>query len=860
MQIKQFLSCATAFRFPIGQKKRYIKALEFDSGPSLLRNRAVKLPTRPTTSLIFLVVFLICWTRIGFFGLMPVGGDASRFGLGLMAEQSRAMAALRIPLWNSLWGYGFPALAESQLGVFYPPHLLLYSLLPLEAAYSFDMAFHALWAAVGAWLLARRICISPQGASLTGIAFAGSGFFLVHLPHHWGFTTGSWLPWIFYAGLRLAEVSGKSRLLALRWMTLLAFAMAMPVLTGHFQLGFISMVSLGVWWLFLLIFGRKQIEIGPGRFFLLGMAAPILALWLTLVQVWPTAQLANLANQQRDWEYLSGFALPPTHLVGLLAPAFGRTVSFWRPLFWDQFHSSPEELFFYVGLVPLGLALSATMLRFRQDHITKTLVFTLIITLILAFGPYFPGFNLLIRLPGFSFFRAPARWTLASTLMLALLAGQGLDLIIADFQRVRRAMVRLSLAALLLIISFVILVEGVIGTSGASINQKTGGSGLAIIEKTRVFLMPAWADVRTAGEWVRESSRFDAAVIPAYAKPYTRLNLTGFSRDRQKAWLAEVGPAAAMLAVMAGSLMLIRQRAGVLLVLCCVSFADFFLLFGLRPIETAPIGPIADQSPMLRRLGELSSRQSWPVAVIGDVGNLPMAVGASPLRAYRTLDIPVMPELTTRLAQPFDSNTLELARLAGVGFYLFDPPTWAQLRGRWTPQNARVEEIDDPTLWAWLTTSELARRGNNSRFGLVILNQPVTRAWHVPVDIDINRGDFIEQLIGKAQPLEVDRPSPENLKIQRQTDSAEYWMISQWADPSWQAELINENGKAISSPIIPLAGGWQAIKIPGPGRWTLGLSYKSAQFSRLLFFSGAGWCAAVAGLFFLKCKQLPQKG
>jgi hypothetical protein len=85
-------------------------------------------------------------------------------------------------------------------------------------------------------------------------------------------------------------------------------------------------------------------------------------------------------------------------------------------------------------------------------------------------------------------------------------------------------------------------------------------------------------------------------------------------------------------------------------------------------------------------------------------------------------------------------------------------------------------------------------------------------------------------------------------------------MISQWADPSWQAELKNENGKAISSPIIPLAGGWQAIKIPGPGRWTLGLSYKSAQFSRLLFFSGAGWCAAVAGLFFLKCKQLPQKG
>ena len=48
-------------------------------------------------------------------------------------------------------------------------------------------------------------------------------------------------------------------------------------------------------------------------------------------------------------------------------------------------------------------------------------------TLVLSLGPNVPGFENLIRLPGFSFFRAPARWGLATALALALLAGKGVD-------------------------------------------------------------------------------------------------------------------------------------------------------------------------------------------------------------------------------------------------------------------------------------------------------------------------------------------------------------------------------------------------------------------------------------------------
>src|SRR5689334_833834 len=82
-----------------------------------------------------LVAGVVGWLwPIGFGGKMPVGGDVLQFSIGLMAVLGRAIRAGRLPLWNDLWGYGFPGVAESQMGVFYPPHLLLYGPLSAELA------------------------------------------------------------------------------------------------------------------------------------------------------------------------------------------------------------------------------------------------------------------------------------------------------------------------------------------------------------------------------------------------------------------------------------------------------------------------------------------------------------------------------------------------------------------------------------------------------------------------------------------------------------------------------------------------------------------------------------------------------
>ena len=807
----------------------------------------------------------IFWTNLGWFGQMPVGGDASRFGLGLMGSLSSALSENRVPAWNSLWGYGFPALAESQLGVFYPPHLLIYKTLPLEAAYSFDMALHALWAALGAWLLARQMGCSPWASALAAVSFVTSGFFLVHEPHHWSWPTGSWLPWIFLAGLSLMRPNASKISEKIQKTLLLAAFIAMPVLTGHFQLGFIAMVSLCIFWLAMMFTTDKNTPHGqawPALPFL--FAAFAIALALTMVQVLPTWELAQQANQQRNWEYLSGFAAPPSHLIGLLLPALGRTATFWRPLLWDQFHTSPEELFFYVGLVPLWLAGLAMARLVRTEPLVKALAITLLAVLLLAAGPYVPGFSMLIRLPGFSFFRAPARWTLAATLILAILAARGLDLLMHEPARARSSLKRFCLASLALIASAIGLIE--ISARLTSPRPGQESTALSLINQARPLLIPAWDDRKTVEDWVRRSRSTDAAAIPAYAKPYTNLSLTSFNRDRLAAYSAEVLPQVVLiLALLAGASLAGQSRQRLVACLSLVMLADLAILSRLRSIETAPMKAIAEQSPVMDRLRQLALNHDWPLATWGDLGNLPMAVGASPIRAYRTMDIPVMPELNDRLMRGLDEKSLALARLAGVGVLVFDPPTWAQIRGRWA-SGQKVEEINDPTLWAWMTTRELAKTGPTT-FGLIALTQPLGRAWKI-VMTDLTKNGIsqtteatnaanIDRLPALARRLAINRPVPEHILIHDAANGKELWLIAQWAAPGWQARLTNDQGEIQPANIIALAGGWQGIEIPHSGNWQLDLIYQPISEPWGLRISG------ISGLLFIGFMiytQLSQSG
>ena len=329
------------------------------------------------------------------------------------------------------------------MGVYYPPHLLLYGLLPLEAAYTASLVLHTLWAGLGAYWAARRFGVSPAGRRWPASPGRRRGFFVIHLPHQWGYTAGSWMPWAWGLAWVLVErprdpahavapgpgpdAPGPARPLPARLLHPGRRRPAEPGGTGANQ-------ACGV-----------RVPVGGVVAVALAMLAVVP---LAAMQLWPTCRLARLAASQRDYEYLSGFAATPVHLVSYVAPGLFQRSPLWRPLAWDPFHTSPEEHLAYIGLVPLFLALGAWSVSFAASRRREPLACWRWRRLILSLGPYVPGFQTLIRLPGFSFFRAPARWGLATELALCLLAGGGSTRCRA-WPRPGRALVRFVVVAAL---------------------------------------------------------------------------------------------------------------------------------------------------------------------------------------------------------------------------------------------------------------------------------------------------------------------------------------------------------------------------------------------------------------------------
>ena len=69
----------------------------------------------------------------------------------------------------------FPGLAESQMGVYYPPHASFTRSSSLEAAYTASLVGHVVLGGLGAFVLARRFGASVGGRVLGGVAWGMSG-------------------------------------------------------------------------------------------------------------------------------------------------------------------------------------------------------------------------------------------------------------------------------------------------------------------------------------------------------------------------------------------------------------------------------------------------------------------------------------------------------------------------------------------------------------------------------------------------------------------------------------------------------------------------------------------------------------
>lgn len=773
---------------------------------------------------------------------MPVAGDATRFSLGLMAFLHDSLAELRLPIWNDLWGYGFPGLAESQMGVYYPPHLALYGLLPTTAAYTASLVLHTLWGALGVFWAGRRFGATDWSAALGAFAWSASGFFVIHLSHQWGYTVGSWMPWALGLAWPLARGQG-----SIREALLLAAALTLQVLPGHFQLAFVTQVSvlgLALWGLAERPSGWRRAA--AGAFGITGAVGAVLV--LGAMQLLPTWELARLAGAQHDFEYLSGFATAPPLLLSYLSPALFHASPLWRPLVWDTLHTSPEEHMASIGIVPLFLALVALVRCWRSEPASRALGWLAAGSLWLSFGPYALGFRALIELPGFSFFRAPARWGLATELALVLLAMRGFDLLLkGEVPRLGRLATRFVLGAMLLLGLAVGVIELAFQATEPGRGWRRAIDGL----EAPLRWLPFDTSPRLPNLMRGARSRpTDALVVEGLRRRGEDPSRVRLDRDRGSIYLEELTPAVLVL----GALLVLasrraqldrRSRALIPAGLAGLTFLELMVTGStLSTVEYAPLQDVQSASPVLARLAKEPRGQ----LVQSELGNLAMASGVAGVPPYRTLDRPVR---------------WPLEGFSGVRLYRGSRDPYRSIGEEALANEGETREtIQDPTLLNWLGGGFDPRGEAAASWTLSRTSAPFSRVWlfqggladlqrHLSGNLNDRFRWNRQQWPSQARPLSWSRGSPENLRVEVEVNKGPATVVlAVLDDPEWQASWVSKPGgdslPAVLQPILREeagSGGWMAVESPGAGEWTLELTYRGQAVARGQAVSSVAWAA-----------------
>lgn len=361
------------------------------------------------------------------------GGDTWPYFMPQKMVLAESLQRNELPLWHDLTGLGYPLLAESQAGVFYPTNQVLYRLCDIDRAYAISIVLHYALAFTFAWRFIRSQKVSCLASLLAALVYV-YGWFPARISLEWSIIGGMWLPLTLWLAHEFLETPTRWKFVAL------TTALATHLLAGHFTLAFINELCL-VCYAILFVILRKRTE----RTQLLTAAAIPCAILLSLVlasaQLLPSLELKQIS--QRDESGLEesirrfdpGYGhMPPLYLSQLVA-----SWSWWHT---PEIRASRQilhlpgstnsdtnavEAHFYLGLIPLALVATCLIpaTSRRADPAIKRLWFIMgLASVIYATGWLLPVTR---YLPGFTFFMGPGRYTIVATLAGAILCGTAMD-------------------------------------------------------------------------------------------------------------------------------------------------------------------------------------------------------------------------------------------------------------------------------------------------------------------------------------------------------------------------------------------------------------------------------------------------
>lgn len=342
-----------------------------------------------------------------------VGADLFLFNLPQFEALERAWRGGGVPGWSPLVGHGQPFLADLCFAAHYPLHAVVL-LASAVGALAWFYALHVVIAHAGAYRLARTLGVSPLGAALAGLVYAGGGGAQSFFHNPAPFIGMTWTPWaVLLAQWALARAP------AAPWRLALAAApFALAFLGGAPE--FAALAGALAW-----LFAARAV--GPLRATLGLAVVALFALALSASTLVPFIGISGDTDRAAglDYEMASRWSVSPPELAGIVLPQLFDAGGFATTTF--ALEGRPWHHSLYHGAAPaalLGLGLVAA----RRDRRARFLVLAALPFLLYALGRHLPLHRLLFDLlPPIRSVRYPAKALVPVLLCLALLAGLGLD-------------------------------------------------------------------------------------------------------------------------------------------------------------------------------------------------------------------------------------------------------------------------------------------------------------------------------------------------------------------------------------------------------------------------------------------------
>jgi hypothetical protein len=376
-----------------------------------------------------------------FGGAIPWNQDIALYFLPFKVAGIDLLRRGHLPLWTPLAGLGYPLLADGQAAVLYPPDVALFLAFPPFTAFDASIVAHVLLGSSLFYAFLRRIGLGSAAAVLGSIVFTFSGP-LLPLAGTPRLSVAAWWPGLLLAVdaiLRRPLTRHSWWILAGAIVTALMFTAGFPQVAVEGVLIAVAYAMDTAWRLetdceiasqrspltLTLSRGERGLTRWRDLYPIERVAAtargiiPValsitLGLGLAAPQLLATIELAGRSVRASGLGALTGQgSLFPPALIELITPSWSALATLG-----DE---SPNA---FVGVIVVTLSLSALFVRKPDARFWGAMA---LVSVFLAIGRFTPVGLLLGHLPGFSYFRIPARFLYVASTALAVLAALGLD-------------------------------------------------------------------------------------------------------------------------------------------------------------------------------------------------------------------------------------------------------------------------------------------------------------------------------------------------------------------------------------------------------------------------------------------------